>query len=163
MEKTILSYELEARTRPDILRVVLGPCVQYCSCEASAQKLGPKTKIELKEIDFSYCHHLICLKNEHFEKNNVKMGWKITDLCPFNVNAPKWQLAYFVPTNGQFVLPSIYINFDIQTKLEVNQTQIGHSISKKTPKTHQSGHISKPHFAQVSFTKKPTPPTPCTY
>ena len=24
---------------------------------------------------------------------------------------------------------------------------------------HYNGHISKPHFAQVSFTKKPTPPT----
>ena len=59
----------------------------------------------------------------------------------------------------KLVLPSIYINFDVQTKFEVNQTQIGHSIQKKTPKTHQSGHISKPHFAQVSFTKKPTPPT----
>ena len=59
----------------------------------------------------------------------------------------------------KLVLPSIYINLDIQTKCEVNQTKIGHSIPKKTPKTHQSGHISKPHFAQVSFTKKPTPPT----
>ena len=27
----------------------------------------------------------------------------------------------------KIVLPSIYINFDIQTKFEVNQTQIGHS------------------------------------
>ena len=42
-----------------------------------------------------------------------------------------------------FVLPIIYINFDIQTKFKVNQTQIGHSIPKKTPKTHQGGHISK--------------------
>ena len=40
-------------------------------------------------------------------------------------------------------LPRIYINFDIQTKFEVNQTQIGHSILKKTPKTHQSGHMCK--------------------
>ena len=61
--------------------------------------------------------------------------------------------------NFKFVLPLIYINFDILTKFGVNQTQIGYSIPKKTPKTHQSGHISKPHFAQVSFTKKPTPPT----
>ena len=60
--------------------------------------------------------------------------------------------------NFKFVLPSIHINFDIQTKFEVNQTQIGHPIPK-TPKTHQSGHISKLHFAQVSFIKKPTPPT----
>ena len=51
----------------------------------------------------------------------------------------------------KLVLPSIYINFNIQTKFEVNQTRIGHSIPKKTPKTHQSGHISKPHFSHVSF------------
>ena len=59
----------------------------------------------------------------------------------------------------QFFLPNIYINFDIPTNFKVNQTQIGHSIPKNTPKNHYSGHISKPHFAQVSFTKKPTPPT----
>ena len=47
-------------------------------------------------------------------------------------------LAKLLDMDFKFVLPSIYNN---------------------TPKTHQSGHISKPHFAQVSFTKKPTPPT----
>ena len=47
----------------------------------------------------------------------------------------------------------------MHTKFEVNQTQTGHSIPQKNPKTQQSGHISKPRFAQVSFTKKPTPPT----
>ena len=94
----------------------------------------------------------------------------MTELCPINVLAQKWHLTFFVPINGhfgqmfwymnfKFLLPSIYINFEIQTKFEVNQTQIGHSIPQKTPKTHQSGHISKPHFAQVSFIKKPTPPT----
>ena len=30
----------KARTRPDILRMVLGPCVQYCPCEVSEQKMG---------------------------------------------------------------------------------------------------------------------------
>ena len=50
--KTILSYELEgkARTRPEILKVVLGHCEQYCPCEASEQKMGQKPKSELKEI-----------------------------------------------------------------------------------------------------------------
>ena len=38
-----------------------GPYVQYCPCEASGQKLGQKTKSELKEIELSYCHHSICL------------------------------------------------------------------------------------------------------
>ena len=43
--------EGKARTRPDILRVVLGPYVQYCQCEASGQKLGQKPKSVLKEIE----------------------------------------------------------------------------------------------------------------
>ena len=69
-------------------------------------------------------------------------------------------LANLLDMDFKFVFPlGIYINFDIQTNFEVNQTQIGHSIPKNTPKSHQSGHISKPHFAQVSFTKKPTPST----
>ena len=68
-------------------------------------------------------------------------------------------LANLLDMDFKFVFPSIYINFDTQTNFEVNQTQISHSIAKNTPKNHQSGHISKPHFAQVSFTKKPTPPT----
>ena len=68
-------------------------------------------------------------------------------------------LAKLLDMDFKFVFPCIYINFDLQTKFEVNQTEIGQSIPKNTPKTHQSGHISKPNFAQVSFTKKPTPPT----
>ena len=36
----------------------------------------------------------------------------------------------------KFVLPRSYINFDKQTNFEVNQTQIGHSITKNTPKNH---------------------------
>ena len=46
----------------------------------------------------------------------------------FNIHAPKWHLAYFVPIDGHFgskfwdmdftfVMPIIYINFDIQTNL----------------------------------------------
>ena len=65
-------------------------------------------------------------------------------------------LAKYLDMDFKFVLLSFYINFDIHTNFEVNLTQISHSISKNTPKTH---HISKPHFAQVSFTKKPTTPT----
>ena len=30
--------------------------------EASEQKIGPKTKIELKEIELRYCQHSMCLK-----------------------------------------------------------------------------------------------------
>ena len=62
-EKMISSWELEgtARTRPNILKIVLGPYVQYCPCEASEQKLGQKPESELKVIELSYCHHSICL------------------------------------------------------------------------------------------------------
>ena len=49
------------RTRPDILKVVLGPYMQYCPCEASEQKLGKKPETELKVIELSYCHHSIFL------------------------------------------------------------------------------------------------------
>ena len=56
-------------------------------------------------------------------------------------------LAKLLDMDFKIVLPCIYINFDIPTNFEVNQTQIRHSIPKNTPKNHQSGHISKPHFA----------------
>ena len=61
-----LGVERKASTRPDILRVVLGP--------ASEQTLGLKPKYELKEIELSYCHHSICLQKTSNYKNNVKIG-----------------------------------------------------------------------------------------
>ena len=63
----------------------------------------------------------------------------------------KWHLTYFVPIDGH----SIYINFDIQTKFEVDHTKIGHSILQKLTKV----DISQNPFWQVSFTIKPTSPT----
>ena len=58
LEKMISSQELEgtARTRPDFLKVVLGPYVQYCKCQAPEQKLGQKPESELNIIELSYCH-----------------------------------------------------------------------------------------------------------
>ena len=53
--------ERKARIRPDILKVVLGPYVQYRQCEASEQKLGQKPQSVLKGKELSYCHHSICL------------------------------------------------------------------------------------------------------
>ena len=52
LENLMLKYELKvkARTRPDILWVVLGPCAQCCPCEASKQKWGQKPKSTSKEI-----------------------------------------------------------------------------------------------------------------
>ena len=51
----------KARTRPNILKVVLGPYVQYYPCEASEHNLGQKPKSELKEIELSYFRYSICL------------------------------------------------------------------------------------------------------
>ena len=39
-------------------------------------------------------------------------------------------LAKLLDMDFKFVLPSIYIHFDIQTNFEVNQTQITYSISR---------------------------------
>ena len=77
--------------------------------------------------------------------------WPI--LCQLMAN-----LAKLLDMDFKFVLPSININFDIHTNFEVDQTPISHYVSKNTPKTHQSDQISKPNFAQGSFTKNPTTP-----
>ena len=64
---------------------------------------------------------------------------------PINVQVKKWHLAYFVPIDGhfgqmlwdidfKFVLPPIYINFDVQTNFKVNQTQIVHAVPNKSLK-----------------------------
>ena len=50
-KKRFRARSWKARTRPHILRVVLGPCVQYCPCEASEQKMGQKPKYATKEIE----------------------------------------------------------------------------------------------------------------
>ena len=138
-----------ARTCTNNLRVVFSPYVQHCPCEASEQKWGQKTNIWNKEIELSIVFHSIRL-NELviLVCSFVKIWWKMAKLWPWEARAPKWRW----PILGHKMAI-------LATFFGVNQTQIGHSIPKKTPKTHQSGHISKPHFAQVSFTKKPTPPT----
>ena len=74
----ISSCELEgkARTRPEILRLFLGPYVHYCSCEASEQKLEQIPKSGLKEIELSYCHHSICLQKTSILKITSKLDKK---------------------------------------------------------------------------------------
>ena len=92
-----------ARTHPDILKVVLGPYMQYCPCEASEQKLGQKPETELRVIEFSYCHHSICLKKTSIRKKIMsKLDEKLPSYAQFNVLVPKWNLAYFVPIDGNF-------------------------------------------------------------
>ena len=76
--------EGKARTRPDILREVFGPYVQYCPCATSEQKLGQKPKSELKEIELSYCHHSICLQKTTINLKK-RQNWIKND--PFNVLA----------------------------------------------------------------------------
>ena len=67
------------RTRPKVLRVVLGPYVQYCPCEASEQKLGRKPKSELKGIiELSYCHHRFVFKKQAFRKKE-RQNWMKND------------------------------------------------------------------------------------
>ena len=53
LEKRISILELEgkARTHSDILRVILGPYVQYRPCEASEQKLEQRSKSGPKELE----------------------------------------------------------------------------------------------------------------
>ena len=65
----------------------------------------------------------------------------MTKLCPLNVLVPKWHLAYFcqlmaslaklLDMDFKFVLPSIYINFDIQTNFEVNRYAKEHPVKLK--------------------------------
>ena len=50
------------------------------------------------------------------------------------------------------ILPVIYINNDIQTNFEVNQTQIGHYVPKNTPK------ITKMAIPQNSDGSTPSEP-----
>ena len=58
-------------------------------------------------------------------------------------------LATFLYMDFKFVLPLISIDIKGQTKLKVDWIQ----------KKHINVLISKSHFAQAAFTKKPTPPT----
>ena len=53
LEKMNSSLEMDG-TCPDILKVVLGPYVQYCPCEASEQHLGQKQESELQVTELSY-------------------------------------------------------------------------------------------------------------
>ena len=45
-------------------------------------------------------------------------------------------LAKLLDMDFKFVLPCIYINFDVQTNFEVSQTQISYSIPKNCSKSH---------------------------
>ena len=67
-ENLILRYELKgkARTRSDILRVVLGLCVQCCPCEASEQKWGQKLKSTPK------CFEIVIIRFVSKKQSNLE-------------------------------------------------------------------------------------------
>ena len=73
LEKRISSQELEgkARTRPDILRVVLGPYVQYCPCEALGEKVGQNPKSELKNRAKLLSPFDLSSKNEYLRTSKL--------------------------------------------------------------------------------------------
>ena len=50
--------------------------MEYYPCEASEQKLGQKTKSELKEIELSYCPIRFVFKNKHLGKKTSKLDEK---------------------------------------------------------------------------------------
>ena len=86
----------KARTRPNILRVVLGPYGQYCLCKASEKKLGQKPKSELKEIELSYCQWPSYGQNNvHVSK--VASGLFCVNWWPFWANGQFSKLAILSP------------------------------------------------------------------
>ena len=56
LKNVIFRQELKgkARIRPDILRMVSGPCAQCCLCQALEQKLGMKPKSKPIEIELFF-------------------------------------------------------------------------------------------------------------
>ena len=91
-------------------------------------------------------------------QNRIKHG----GVMPIKIWGKSGVLAYLGPKISHFghifeifVLPFISNDIKGPTKLEVNRTQIDHFSLKK----HKNSHISKSHFAEVSITKKPNPPT----
>ena len=53
----------------------------------------------------------------------------------------------------KLVLPSIHIHFDIQTKFEVNQTQIGQSIPKNYKNSQKWPYLKTPFCPSVIHQK----------
>ena len=81
MAAIILRYELKgkARTRPDIFRLVLGPCAQCCPCEASEQKMGSKTKnlrINYRDKALTVLSFDLSRKNEQLKQRISKSDEK---------------------------------------------------------------------------------------
>ena len=59
-------------------------------------KNGPKNKFLTKQEKAKLLSPFdLSFKNKHLKKD-VKIGWKVTELCPFSGHVPNWHLAYFV-------------------------------------------------------------------
>ena len=68
-----MTYGLKgkARTRPDFLRVVLGPCAQFYPCEASEQNTKILTK---RDRALVWTPFNSSRKNKQFQIKTVKIG-----------------------------------------------------------------------------------------
>ena len=80
--------------------------------------------------------------------NQCQNWMKMTKLCQSGIWPILCQLtailAKLLGMDFKFVLPNIYINYDIQTNFEVNQTQIGHSFPENTPKITEMAIFQNP-------------------
>ena len=78
-------FDFEIWDEEELFRVVFGPCAQCCPCEASGEN-GAKNQ---NEIELWNCHYSICLEKTSNLNKNVKMRWKITELCQLEGRALK--------------------------------------------------------------------------
>ena len=137
--------EGKASTRPEILRLFW---VHECNtAHVRPQiKIVAKTKIWTKGF---------VSKNREFKKRPSKLDkkWPSYAHLIFTRQSGIWpilcQLMAILAKCPEIWTSNLF-SFDIQTNFEVNRSDI-------IPENHKNGHISKPNFAKVSFTKKPTP------
>ena len=127
--------------------------------------MGPKNQI-LKQGDRAQLFNPFdsSRRDSHFSTVFVCQNWmKMAKLLPWEARAPKWHLAYFVPIDGHFgqvfeiwtsnLFCSVFtLTLIYKPSLKSIRPKLA-ILSQKTPKTHQSGHISKPHFAQGAVYK----------
>ena len=129
-------------------------------------KIGPKNQI-LKQGDSFLIHSIRLDEIVILVYSFVKIGWKMAKLWPWEARAAKWRYpilghktailaTFFEIWTSNLFCPAFTLTLIYKPSLKSIRPKLAILSPKKT---HQSGHISKPHFAQVSFTKKPTPPT----
>ena len=123
----------------------MGPCAQYCPCEASEQK---RTKTENFKGSYG-AKRLVPFDSswwaDHVDVVGCQNRIKNVRVMPIQSWGKSGILAYFRLKIGyfchiywdmdfNFVLPIIYTNIEGQTQLEVNWTQIDYVGLQKTAK-----------------------------